>query len=199
MNKPVLPTDDDIAQAQRESGWTDLRTRIAFALFASGMSDSQVACVLGGVTRNAVIGKRCRSGMFVGVTPETAGRPRIKCDNGRRAGEPKPPREAAPKRFIAPKQFKAEEPPRVDDLAIPAERRRSLFDLTDQCCHWPVGEPGRPDFFFCGAAVRQAEGARFVPYCPSHMRRAHDAPRSRRSAEDLVPRLSRARANDIWH
>jgi hypothetical protein len=37
------------------------------------------------------------------------------------------------------------------DLAIPAEQRKTLSELTSMCCRWPVGDPASPDFFFCGA------------------------------------------------
>jgi GcrA cell cycle regulator len=54
-------------------------------------------------------------------------------------------------------------PPTIDDLMIPAEQRRTLMQLTLQTCKWPVGEPGQPDFFFCGA-----ESTRGSSYCAGH-------------------------------
>lgn len=49
--------------------------------------------------------------------------------------------------------------------AIPVEQRVSLLDLTAGVCHWPVGDPGEPGFFYCG-------GAR-DPYCTQPYCRAH--------------------------
>lgn len=35
-------------------------------------------------------------------------------------------------------------------------------------CQWPHGDPGRPDFHFCGAAPAPGR-----PYCPEHCARAY--------------------------
>jgi GcrA cell cycle regulator len=59
-------------------------------------------------------------------------------------------------------------PPTIDDLLIPAEQRRTLAQLTMDVCKWPVGEPGDPDFFFCGAASKDHSS-----YCEAHHCRAY--------------------------
>lgn len=199
MNARVTVPEAELALAQRESGWTETRTRVAFALFAAGKSDSQVACMIGGVTRNAVIGKRSRAGIFVGTSPQLLDRPRVKGANGLRAGEPRaaprPVRAAVPR----PKGLKASEPPlpHVDDAAISIEQRRSLAELTDDCCHWPVGDPMQPGFFFCGAVVSQPDPNRPRPYCPSHMRRAHDYARGPSRGASGRPEVHRG-VGDAW-
>lgn len=192
MNIRATVTDAELMQAQRESGWTENRTRIAGLLYNSGLSATQVACLLGGITRNAVIGKVHRESLA------DAGRKLSPCSNGRAKGvRERPIRPPRPAR-ISMRQFKSDEPPppHIDDAAIPAEQRRGLLDLNDSCCHWPVGDPDQPDFFYCGAVVVQEAGERYRPYCPSHTRRAHDPARGRRrTAEHLVPRLSHAQIN----
>ncbi len=50
-------------------GWTDERTEQLKSLWTEGLSASQIARVLGGVTRNAVIGKVHRLGLASRVTP----------------------------------------------------------------------------------------------------------------------------------
>jgi len=55
--------------------------------------------------------------------------------------------------------------PTIEDLAIPAEQRRSIQQLTKHTCHWPVGSGA--DLFFCGAAPMEDK-----PYCPGHYRRS---------------------------
>lgn len=174
MNVRVTVPEADIAQARKESGWTDTRTRVAFALYASGKSDAQVACLIGGVSRNAVIGKRNRAGVLLGTDPALAARPLAKFDNGGRAGKPRPPK---PIVVSLPKMRGEPLPPHVDDAAISIEQRRSLVQLDDSCCRWPVGDPGQPGFFFCGAVAKR-KGDAFHPYCASHLRRAHDVSRS---------------------
>lgn len=53
--------------------------------------------------------------------------------------------------------------PTIDDMAIPMAQRCSLMQLTDKTCRFPVGYPGSPDFFFCGALPRDGS-----PYCTGH-------------------------------
>src|SRR5581483_11416960 len=48
----------------------------------------------------------------------------------------------------------------------PRAPRRSLLELTDATCRWPVGDPQHPEFFFCGAPPRANS-----PYCAAHWRR----------------------------
>jgi GcrA cell cycle regulator len=58
-------------------------------------------------------------------------------------------------------------PPSVDDLMIPAEQRRSIWELTASTCRWPVGDPGQPDFFYCGGEVQAGSS-----YCAGHHHRS---------------------------
>ena len=67
--------------------------------------------------------------------------------------------------------------PTAEDLAIPHERRRTLLELTADTCKWPVGEPGTPGFFFCGARPVSE-----LPYCAAHCSRAYVRPDARPEA-----------------
>jgi GcrA cell cycle regulator len=57
--------------------------------------------------------------------------------------------------------------PRVD-ADVPHWQRCSFLELSSSTCRWPVGDPARPDFLFCGA--RPLEGK---PYCGAHWARAY--------------------------
>ncbi len=48
------------------------------------------------------------------------------------------------------------------DAGRVSRRRLQLVDLTPTSCRWPVGEPGTPEFYFCG------EDAPKQPYCTYH-------------------------------
>jgi GcrA cell cycle regulator len=48
---------------------------------------------------------------------------------------------------------------------------KTLFELTNDCCRWPYGQPGTKAFHFCGATGADLEGGR--PYCERHARRAY--------------------------
>ena len=41
------------------------------------------------------------------------------------------------------------EPEPIENI-IPIGQRCTLLELNDDKCHWPIGDPGQPDFFFCG-------------------------------------------------
>jgi GcrA cell cycle regulator len=69
-------------------GWTDERVEQLKQLWAEGLSASQIARQLGGVTRNAVIGKVHRLGLAGRATPARAERPRMQ--TVRRVARPRP-------------------------------------------------------------------------------------------------------------
>lgn len=164
----------DLDQARREKGWTATRTRVALALFNSGLSAKEVAGELGGVSRNAVIGKVHRSGLSEEnrKASRAAGQARAK----RRQGSTDvAARRPVGRRSLPPKEAP---PPSISDQQIPLEQRRTLTQLDNACCHWPVGDPQSGDFFFCGAPKDNGDG---IPYCPSHMVRSRH--RDERSAQ----------------
>ena len=65
--------------------------------------------------------------------------------------------------------------PAPEDLEIPLAQRKTLFQLTAKNCHWPVGEPKEPGFFFCGGDAVPDE-----VYCPHHCKRAYNGRLHRR-------------------
>ncbi len=138
--------------------WTIDRVGLLKNLWADGLSASQIASELGSLTRNAVIGKLHR----LGLTGQDGG---SKQSNG--TPKPRAPRAARP---VVQTQEGDESrslplPPRsVDDLAIAPEQRRTLMELTNETCRWPVGELSSPDFFYCGAPANNA----IHPYCQHH-------------------------------
>src|SRR6201993_369506 len=57
--------------------WTDDRVEQLKSLWTEGLSASQIARALGGVTRNAVIGKVHRLGLAGRASPSRSERPRL--------------------------------------------------------------------------------------------------------------------------
>src|SRR5215469_1788811 len=78
-------------------GWTDERVEVLKKLWLEGLSASQIAKQLGGVTRNAVIGKVHRLGLSGRATPSQPTRPAFRA--------PRPPRPvmSGPRRAEAPR------------------------------------------------------------------------------------------------
>ena len=160
-----------------DSGWTDARVTRLETLWREGLSASQVARSLGGVTRNAVIGKIHRLGLS-GRSAASA-----LC---RRAACPKPTAPRRRRRTLA-----APRPRPVTPAAVVGPEEpglvASLTALAPHVCKWPIGDPKAADFSFCG---RAASGA--GPYCADHHRRAY--PSQAPSSLDRDPAVRRVLA-----
>ena len=116
--------------------WTDERVEQLKQLWSDGLSASQIARQLGGVTRNAVIGKVHRLGLAGRATPARTERPRIQV--ARRPTRPRP----APVIHVPI----VEKDPIVDDQG----RKTTVLTINDRMCKWPIGDPSKSDFHFCG-------------------------------------------------
>ena len=159
-------------------GWTDERVELLKKLWAEGLSASQIAGRLGGVTRNAVIGKVHRLGLSGRATSSRSSSPRP-----RRAHVPRANR--APSLMYGTRgnvalkpQFETEVEPMlapIQELVIPLAERASILTLKETMCRWPIGDPGEPEFHFCG---RKKCGT--TPYCEHHARMAYQPVQMRR-------------------
>lgn len=152
-------------------GWTDERVELLTGRWADGASCSVIAAELGGVTRNGVIGKVFRLGLPKRTSLETArGHQTVR--------PPRPPRRRGPNNVERSLNSRAASKDKVHlpinlsldefNALIPAEQRKSFFELTHWTCRWPVGNPGESGFFFCGGLP--AVG---YQYCPQHCGFAH--------------------------
>jgi GcrA cell cycle regulator len=61
------------------------------------------------------------------------------------------------------------------DNVVPMSQRLSLLELNEATCHWPVGDPSSPEFFFCGGKALAG-----LPYCAHHSRVAYQPASDRR-------------------
>lgn len=176
--------------------WNDERVELLKKLWSDGLSASQIAGRLGGVTRNAVIGKVHRLGLSGRATTSRmkSHRPRTR---------PQPNAIAQPNKRLAKPRFAAtgnpalrslylgdSEPytPPAEELEIPLKERKYIQTLTESCCRWPIGDPQQPDFHFCGR--KKVPG---LPYCEAHARRAFQPPQARRRDREVsVPAIAAA-------
>jgi GcrA cell cycle regulator len=162
--------------------WTEDRVDVLKKLWAEGHSASQIAKQLGGVTRNAVIGKVHRLGLSGRATPS---RP---VKRPPRLARPKPQVQAGgavPATTTAPEETQIR---RSDQQAIlsalqPATGAggevATILTLRDSMCKWPIGDPADPQFAFCG---RKSDCG---PYCAEHAKVAFQPQRKRdRKAAD---------------
>lgn len=145
-------------------GWTDERVEMLKQLWGEGLSASQIARQLGGVTRNAVIGKVHRLGLAGRATPARAERPRMQV--ARRVARPRmQPMIQVP--II-------EKDPVVDEHG----RKTTVLTISDRMCKWPIGDPSTSDFHFCGHPPKAGS-----PYCDAHCVKAFQPTQSRRDRE----------------
>ena len=174
--------------------WTDDRVDILKKLWAEGLSASQIANRLGGVTRNAVIGKVHRLGLSGRTTTSRAKAPRPRrrtapktanTGSGSGGGGYRTSGNLALKTYydtdaVAETQLM---PSPVEELIIPVEERASILTLKESMCRWPIGDPGDSDFHFCGRSSDQS-----TPYCEFHSRVAYQPPQSRRRDKNTTAR-----------
>ena len=163
--------------------WTDDRVARLSKLWAEGLSASQIAADLGGVTRNAVIGKVHRLGLSGRVKPASGGSkprrkpsaPRAKYirNSSRIAGGARTAGGTALKTGPDGEVALRERP--VEDIVVPISRQLNLMQLTDTTCKWPTGDPTMPGFSFCGH-----KSADDKPYCEFHSKLAFQPANERR-------------------
>ena len=156
--------------------WTDERVDLLKKLWTDGLSASQIAGELGGITRNAVIGKVHRLGL--------SGRAKSPASTVPRPRKPRStthmlrvPRVAmrGNNALAALQDYDIEAEPELIDNIVPIGQRCSLLELSEDKCRWPIGDPGSAEFFFCGG--KPIEG---LPYCSYHSRVAYQPAADRR-------------------
>jgi GcrA cell cycle regulator len=168
--------------------WTDERVETLRRLWAEGLSASQIAAQLGGVSRNAVIGKVHRlklSGRGRNTAP-----PARQKKPAQPAAPKAPPRPAHSQRPMAasvgatalqthfePVQAVREPARASDNVVVPISRHLQLIQLNERTCKWPIGDPLAEGFHFCGN-----DCADTGPYCRYHARIAFQPVSERRRA-----------------
>jgi GcrA cell cycle regulator len=169
--------------------WTDERVELLKKLWAEGLSASQIAAQLGGVSRNAVIGKVHRLKLSArgraagaptrqkkaaaapgsGASSAPARRQRtarpVATSVGATALKVQFEEDAVAYRYLRP----------VEDVVLPMSRNLKLVELTERTCKWPNGDPLAEDFSFCGNDAGESG-----PYCSYHSRLAYQPVSERR-------------------
>jgi GcrA cell cycle regulator len=166
-------------------GWTDERVETLKTLWLDGLSASQIAKQLGGVTRNAVIGKVHRLGLSGRATPSQPMPAAFKPNRPARtvSATPSAPRRPAPAPQDSRPRLEARLPERFEQPG-----GATVLTLGRHMCKWPIGDPSTAEFTFCG---RRAADER--PYCAEHAKLAYAPQQVRRktSATDLARSLRR--------
>ena len=152
--------------------WTTEKVEKLKNLWSKGHTASQIAEMLGETTRNAVIGKAHRLDLEARAPSKQSATPKSR-DNKQI------------KRTAAPTSRKAKFQSILLDKNFEPENPKSLEDLTENTCKWPIGHPNEEKFYFCG---RKQEGE--FPYCKLHVLYAFQPKGSKEEVvdkEDEVP------------
>ncbi|MBV9532527.1 MAG: GcrA family cell cycle regulator [Bradyrhizobium sp.] len=156
--------------------WSSERVEQLKKSWEAGLSASQIAAELGNVTRNAVIGKVHRLGLSGRAKSPSSAAPRPRkprpAQHTMRASRPVSRGNTALARAF---EIEPENDPVAYDNVVPLSQRLSLLELSQGTCHWPVGDPASPDFFFCGGKALAG-----LPYCAHHSRIAYQPAADRR-------------------
>jgi GcrA cell cycle regulator len=167
--------------------WTEERIERLKAMWTQGSTASQIADELGGVSRNAVIGKVHRLKLS-SRGRATAAPARQKKQQHAAAAVRGATRSAPAPRPVTTSigatalqaQYDAEPVARqmlrpAENVVVPISRRLQLIQLNERTCKWPNGDPLSEDFHFCGN-----DAAETGPYCKYHARIAFQPASERR-------------------
>jgi GcrA cell cycle regulator len=176
--------------------WTDERVELLRKLWGEGLSASQIAAQIGGVSRNAVIGKVHRLKLS-GRGKQTAAQPRVKkpvqatqaarpVSSGRTTSSGGSSRISSHSHAVGATALKADYEVRAiaatvleftPSLTPPESKQLKLVELSERTCKWPIGDPLAADFNFCGNDSGDAG-----PYCQFHAKMAYQPASDRRRA-----------------
>lgn len=147
--------------------WNDERVELLKKYWAEGLSASQIASKMGGVTRNAVIGKVHRLGLSGRATPA---KPQRGCDSDVHDDDQPSVSLARAEidRMIVEPEFVAPAILSSGDMA-------TVATLKGNMCKWPIGDPAKDDFHFCGQSAPTGK-----PYCAYHAQMAFQPATQRR-------------------
>ena len=147
--------------------WTEEKVAKLKELWGKGNTASQIAEIIGGISRNAVIGKAHRLNLSAKIKTRTA--PSSQNYNNsinEKNITSKRGRKNKFKSLIIDKDFEPENP-------------KQLEELDDNSCKWPIGHPDEKSFYFCGRT-----SLKDFSYCKLHLLYAYQPKGKKEDAND---------------
>ena len=133
--------------------WTPEKVEKLKELWGKGSTANEIAQILGGVTRNAVIGKAHRLNLSGKIHPKKNSSFATNTNNSDNENKisRKNLRRGKFKSLIIEKDFEPENP-------------KQLEELDENSCKWPIGHPNEDNFYFCGRT-----SLKDFSYCKLHL------------------------------
>ncbi len=132
--------------------WTEEKVSKLKELWGKGNTASQIAEIIGGISRNAVIGKAHRLNLSAKIKTRTAASSKNFDENLEATNvTSKRGRKSKFKSLIIEKDFEPENP-------------KQLEELDESSCKWPIGHPDEKNFYFCGRS-----SLKDFSYCKLHL------------------------------
>ena len=131
--------------------WNEEKVAKLKELWGKGSTASQIAEIIGGISRNAVIGKAHRLNLSAKIKTRNSPKNYDLLDSNKQIDNPVRGRKSKFKSLIIEKDFEPENP-------------KQLEELDENSCKWPVGHPNEKSFYFCGRS-----SLKDFSYCKLHL------------------------------
>ena len=132
--------------------WNDEKVSKLKELWGKGNTASQIAEIIGGISRNAVIGKAHRLNLSSKIkTRNVSSNQNIDNSSEENSSKQRKVRKSKFQSLIIEKDFEPENP-------------KKLEELDESSCKWPVGHPEEKSFYFCGRS-----SLKDFSYCKLHL------------------------------
>ena len=135
-----------------DMSWTEEKVSKLKELWGKGNTASQIAEIIGGISRNAVIGKAHRLNLSAKIKTRTAtSNKNFENSLEENNSKSRRGRKSKFKSLIIEKDFEPENP-------------KQLEELDESSCKWPIGHPNEKQFYFCGRL-----SLKDFSYCKLHL------------------------------
>ena len=135
--------------------WTDEKVKILRDLWGKGKTASQIAEIIGGISRNAVIGKAHRLNLSAKIKNKSFGE-----NISKNLEHKSPDSKSHIKRRFSKSKFKS----LIIEKDFEPENPKQLEELDENSCKWPIGHPNESSFYFCGR-----KSLKDFSYCKLHL------------------------------